>query len=319
MDDNAKYWYVFGPVPSRRLGRSLGVDLVPSKTCSFDCIYCQLGPTSNKTASREMYVPVADVLAELGRRLDAGPRPDYVTLSGSGEPTLHAGLADILAGIRRLTDVPVAVLTNGSLFYQPEVRTACARADLVIPSLDAPNPALFERINRPCPEITFRKLVDGLDAFRDEYEGQIWLEVFLIDGLNTGPKTIEEFKRLFERILPDTIQLNTAVRPTAEENIAAVPDEVLRGIAEAFGERAQVIADRRGVHRRLEFKVQRNDVLDMLRRRPCSVQDIARGLGIHVNEAVKHIGELETDGAIVPEHRDEALYYRAVGEPDHSS
>ncbi len=311
MDDKTGYRHLFGPVPSRRLGRSLGVDLVPLKTCTFDCVYCQLGPASSKTVTRDEYVPAEDVLAELRMKLGDGPKPDYITLSGSGEPTLHTALAEIIAGIHQMTDVPVAVLTNGSLLYQPEVRAACALADLVAPSLDAPNDELFQRINRPHPETTFDRLVDGLTAFRDEFAGALWLEVFLIEGVNTSHEALDEFKRLFDKIRPDRIQINTAVRPTAEPDVALVPEPELQRIAALFGDRAEVIAafPGPGLHRVSE--THRDDVLDMLRRRPCSVQDIARGLGINYNEALVHVRELETEGTIVIEQRDDTAYYRA--------
>jgi len=316
MGDETMYRYVFGPVASRRLGRSLGVDLVPLKTCTFDCVYCQLGPSSASTVTRDEYVPAADVLDDVRRKLDDGSPPDYITLSGSGEPTLHTGLADIIAGIHQMTDVPVAVLTNGSLLYQPEVRAACALADLVAPSLDAPNDELFRQINRPHPEATFDRLVDGLTAFRNEYTGTLWLEVFLIDGLNTTPTALDKFIQLFAKIRPDKIQLNTAVRPTAEPDVMPVPEPELQRIAVMFGDRAEVIAAFPGSDRHSELKTRRHDVLDMLRRRPCSVQDIARGLGIHSHEALKHIGQLEAEGTVVLEQRDDTTYYRTVTDSD---
>jgi wyosine [tRNA(Phe)-imidazoG37] synthetase (radical SAM superfamily) len=310
MDDKIRYRYLFGPVASRRLGRSLGVDLVPLKTCTFDCVYCQLGPASSKTVTRDEYVPAEDVLAELRMKLHDGPKPDYITLSGSGEPTLHTGLGEIIESIHEMTDVPVAVLTNGSLLYQQEVRAACCLADLVAPSLDAPNDELFQRINRPHPEMTFDRLIDGLTTFRDEFAGALWLEVFLIDGLNTSHEALYEFKRLFDRIRPDRIQINTAVRPTAEPDIALVQEPELRRIAELFGDRAEVIAAFPGPGLHGVSETCRNDVLDMLRRRPCSVQDVAHGLGINFNEALVRIRELETEGTVVIEQRDDTAYYR---------
>jgi wyosine [tRNA(Phe)-imidazoG37] synthetase (radical SAM superfamily) len=157
--------YVYGPVPSRRLGRSLGVDLVPFKTCPYDCLYCQLGRTTNKTIDPREYAPVDGVLDELGERLCAGPRPDFIGLAGSGEPTLHAGLGEIIAGIKVRSSVPVAVLTNGSLLWRPEVRAGLAHADVVLPSLDAGSPWIFERVNRPHHDVSFERMVDGLSVF----------------------------------------------------------------------------------------------------------------------------------------------------------
>jgi len=313
MDDSCTYRYVFGPVPSRRLGRSLGVDLVPFKTCTFDCVYCQLGRTSKTTSERAEYVPAAELIENVKRKLDAGPRPDYVTLSGSGEPTLHTGIGDIIAGIHAATDVPVTVLTNGSLFYLAEVRAACVSADLVAPSLDAPNASLFQQINRPHPDITFDRMVDGLVSFRNEYTGPIWLEVFFIGGVNTGPAAMQEFERLFDKIRPDKIQLNTAVRPTAERGIEPVAQTELQRIADQFGDRAEVIADFSGIDTHGEFGIHRADITSMLRRRPCTATDIADGLRLHPNEVMKYIRHLESAGTIVSEDRAGTVYYLAAG------
>ena len=162
--------HVFGPVPSRRIGRSLGVDLVPYKTCTYDCIYCQLGGTTNLTLEPKEWVPMDAVLDELKRKLET--RPDYITLSGSGEPTLYSRLGEIIGRIREITDVPVAVLTNGSLLWKKEVREEVAMADLVLPSLDADNDYNFRFINRPHPDISFDQLIEGLIEFRSEFTGQ---------------------------------------------------------------------------------------------------------------------------------------------------
>ena len=158
--------HVFGPVPSRRLGRSLGVDLVPFKTCSYDCIYCQLGRTTKKTIERKEYAPLGEVLDEVGRKLAETARPDFITLSGSGEPTLHARLHELVAGIREMTGIPLAVLTNGSLLWDEAVRDALAGVDLVIPSLDAGTPRAFARVNRPHHGVSFEKMLGGLIDFR---------------------------------------------------------------------------------------------------------------------------------------------------------
>lgn len=172
--------YPFGPVPSRRLGRSLGVDLVPFKTCSYDCIYCQLGPTTCKTIERKAWVPLEQVVAELPQRLAS--KPDYITLSGSGEPTLHAQLDELIARIKTLTDIPVAVLTNGSMLWQKDLRRQLLRADLVVPSLDAGDETMFQLVNRPHSQISLDKMLNGLVAFRQEFPGAYWLEVMVVGG-----------------------------------------------------------------------------------------------------------------------------------------
>ncbi|MHC4124943.1 MAG: radical SAM protein [Planctomycetota bacterium] len=191
--------YVFGPVPSRRLGLSLGVDIVPFKSCTLNCIYCQLGRGAATTVERKEYVPIEAVLDELKERLAKGLQADFITISGSGEPTLNVRLGELIEKIKEITDIPVAVLTNGALFYQADVRSDCAKADVVLPSLDAGDEAVFEQINRPDENISFEKLVSGLIEFRKEFGGQIWLEVFLLEGVNTTTEQIKKIKNIIKK------------------------------------------------------------------------------------------------------------------------
>ena len=298
---------IFGPVPSRRLGRSLGVDLVPFKTCTYDCIYCQLGRTTNKTAERREWVPLNEVLAELQDKL--ATKPDYITLSGSGEPTLYSRLDDLIDRIRSMTDVPVAVLTNGSLLWQKEVRRQLMDAHLVIPSLDAGHSSMFKAVNRPHESISFERMLDGLVAFRDDYYGQYWLEVFLLAGHTAIDSEIRKIADCVERIKPDRVQLNTATRPTAEDYAVMVERRQLAELAPWFEPPAEVIADYRGVHAQSDFKAGRQSVLEMIQRRPCSLEDIADGLGIHRNEVIKYVEELEAGGLLTKHTSGGALFY----------
>ena len=300
---------MFGPVPSRRLGRSLGVDLVPLKVCTFDCTYCQLGRTTDKTLRRAEYVPTDAIIADLDEKLREGPRPDYITLSGSGEPTLHARLGEIIAGAKRLTDIPVVVLTNGSLLWDTAVSDDSLEADLVLPSLDAGDEPTFQQINRPCLDLGLAQIVEGQVKFREAFAGEIWLEVFFLAGVNTGDKQVEKIRSLAERIAPDRLQLNTAVRPTADADARAVTPDELEALARQMGPRAEVIADFHRASDEQAFAAKREDVLDMLRRRPCTVADIAAGLGIHRNEVLKHVGKLSRDGHIRLIERDGRQYY----------
>jgi len=300
--------YIFGPVPSRRLGRSLGVDLVPFKTCTYDCIYCQLDRTVNKTVERRQWVPLDDVLAELEKKLTA--KPDYITLSGSGEPTLYSRLDELVAAIHSMTDIPIAVLTNGSLLWDRAVRAQLMNADLVIPSLDAGHEVMFRAINRPHAEISFDRMLEGLIEFRREFRGRYWLEVFLLDGHNAISAEVEKLADRVNLIKPDRVQLNTATRPPAEDYAVAVQRSHLNELAAMFNPPAKVIADFRGPHQEREFAAGREGVMGLLRRRPCSMEDIADGLGMHRNEAVKYIEEL-TDQKLLEQHLvDGKLYYR---------
>lgn len=301
--------YTYGPVPSRRLGLSLGVDIVPPKICTLDCVYCQLGRTTQSSIARGDFVEINAVLAEIEGKLRAGLKTDYITLGGSGEPTLNSRLGDLIDGIRRLTDVPIAVLTNGTLFYREDVRAECAKADVVAPSLDAGDAATFEAVNRPNRDITLEKLVCGLERFRDEFSGQIWLEVFLIAGMNTDADQIERIKGLIERIRPDKVHLNTAVRPPAEHEVRPVSREVLDKIAQQIGGHCEVIGEApSGLSERHEMRAE-GDVVSVLKRRPCSLEDICSGLGMSRNEAVKHVARLLEKGIATSERQGDVTYF----------
>ena len=208
------YRYLFGPVPSRRLGRSLGIDLVPQKTCTFDCAYCECGRTTVLTLERREYVPTGRVIAELDDCLAKAPDIDYVTFAGSGEPTLHSGIGDIISFIKdRYPRYRVAVLTNGALFVDPDVRAALMRADLVVPSLDAVSEDIFRDINRPSPGITAGQVVAGLVAFSREFPGVIWLEVFIVPGKNDTDEELLRLRDAVAVIAPDRVQVNTLDQP----------------------------------------------------------------------------------------------------------
>jgi wyosine [tRNA(Phe)-imidazoG37] synthetase (radical SAM superfamily) len=307
--NNKEREHIFGPVPSRRLGRSLGVDLVPFKTCTYDCIYCQLGRTTNKTLERKEWVPLQDVINQLKDKLNT--KPDYITLSGSGEPSLFSRLAELISRIKDMTEIPVAVLTNGSLLWLSEVREALMYSDLVIPSLDAGSNQMFQYVNRPHEDITFSKMLDGLVKFRDEYAGKYWLEVFLLAGLTTPKAEIENLAKCIDAIRPDKVQVNTVTRPPAESFAELVPQKQLQALTKQLYENAEVIADYREVHKEKEFSARREDILTLLQRRPCSIEDVAAGLGLHKNEVIKYVEELCSEGKVQAKTQNRRLYYKA--------
>ncbi|MEA3409682.1 MAG: radical SAM protein, partial [Candidatus Eisenbacteria bacterium] len=238
--------HVFGPVPSRRLGFSLGVDPVVPKTCTLDCIYCELGPTTNTTVERKPYVSIDGILEELGARLAEHPQLDFITVSGSGEPTLNSDIGRLIDGIKAMTDVPVAVLTNGTLLTDPDVRAALARADVVAPSLDAVSKGAFERVNRPHESLDPAAIADALVAFAREYHGKIWLEVLFVEGLNDDSGEIERIAGIIDAVRPEKVHVNTVVRPPAERNAHPLSQERLQEIADRFGPTAVVIASATG-------------------------------------------------------------------------
>ena len=308
MADETKY--LFGPVPSRRLGLSLGVDIIPLKTCTQNCVYCQLGITGALTLERKPYVPVEAVLSELRESIASGLRADYITLSGSGEPTLNSQINEIIEGIKEITAIPVALITNGTLFTDPAVRADCANADVVLPSLDAGDEATFAKINCPHQKVNFSTFVEGLCKFRAQYSGQIWLEVFFCEGINTSHREVEKIRAAVLLIGPDKIQLNTAIRPGADKSVVRVHPDRLRAIATRLGPDAEVIADFSATGAD-SVESDRGSILDMLRRRPCSLEDICNGLGLTENEVKKHLSHLAETGAIISETADDTVFFKA--------
>jgi len=307
-----EYRYVFGPVPSRRLGRSLGVDLVPLKTCTYDCVYCQLGHTTRKTLERKEYVPVKDVLSELHCSLSSGSSPDYVTLSGSGEPTLHSGLEELIDGIKGLTRIPLAVLTNGSLLSDGGVRRGLERADVVLPSLDAGDDRLFRHVNRPHPGLSFSRVVEGLRSFRRDFSNRIWLEVFLLAGVTDTQAEAEKIAHLALEACPDRIQLNTVERPPAETIALPVPRSTLERLASLFEPRAEVIAEFDASPSTAASEVEPGEILELVSRRPCTAEDVAEGLGMRLTEAVKWLAFLEASGMAEVVYQAGRRFHRAA-------
>jgi wyosine [tRNA(Phe)-imidazoG37] synthetase (radical SAM superfamily) len=289
--------YVFGPVPSRRLGRSLGIDLIPFKACTFDCLYCQLGPTPMKTTDLQGAVSLDQVIGELKEMLPT--QPDYLTLSGSGEPTLYAWMGELIERIRAVTDIPVAVITNGSLLWNGEIRRGLLHADVVLPSLDAGDEETFRLVNRPHGDISFARLLEGLIAFREEYRGQYWLEVLLLSGLTDSEEKVSKIAEAARRIRPDRVQLNTCVRPGAEPSARMVRRERLLQLGDLFVPRAEVIADYRDERAPLtESKAGSKEILETLARHPGTAADIAASLGLADRMVAEVLDGLVREGLV---------------------
>lgn len=308
------YRYLFGPVPSRRLGRSLGIDLVPQKTCTFDCAYCECGRTTVLTLERREYVPTGRVIAELDDCLAKAPDIDYVTFAGSGEPTLHSGIGDIISFIKdRYPRYRVAVLTNGALFVDPDVRAALMRADLVVPSLDAVSEDIFRDINRPSPGITAGQVVAGLVAFSREFPGVIWLEVFIVPGKNDTDEELLRLRDAVAAIAPDRVQVNTLDRPGTDIRVRRASPRTLERARTIIGGNAEVIG---AASCEPATAPEMRDVADMLlatlRRRPCTVADLSRISGLRPAEVTKHLRILEEKGAVEPVREQRGVFYRVT-------
>jgi wyosine [tRNA(Phe)-imidazoG37] synthetase (radical SAM superfamily) len=307
-----EYKYLFGPVPSRRFGRSLGVDLTPYKTCSLDCVFCQLGRTTKKTVNRQEYVPTDSVLAELGEWLERDGRADYITLSGSGEPTLHSGFGKVLEFIRSKTTIPAVLLTNGTMLQSREVREAAACANVVKVSLSAWNQASYGWVNRPHQELQFDQLVKGQKDFRAQFKGQLWMEVFLVGGMNSMPSDVSKIADHAKEIGPDRIQLNTAVRPPAEDFATALSEDRMQALPPLFDPPAEIIAEFRAKHAN-HIQTNQATIFSMLQRRPCTSEQIADSFGMHLNEVSKYLGNLMRTDQIRAERKKNTVYYAATG------
>ncbi len=308
------YRHLYGPVPSRRLGRSLGIDLVPHKICTYDCIYCQIGNTTEKTLTRKEYVRVKEILEEVRRFLkEETSSIDHLSLSGSGEPTLHSQIRLIIEGIKAITSIPIAVITNGSLLYEEEVRQDLLRADIVLPSLDAVTSEVFTKINRPRPGLSIEKVIEGMVEFRKIYKGQIWLEILFCKGVNDGKKELLEMKKVVDRIQPDRIHLNTVVRPPSERWVLPLDEAEMEKIKDFFGEEAEIISEFDRHPSSIPERDIREEILKILKRRPLSISDLSKGMGISQNELDQYIEPLTQEGKIQTRIFGDSIYYE-IGE-----
>jgi len=305
-----KYHHLYGPVPSRRLGRSLGIDLVPHKICTYDCIYCQIGKTTEKTLARKAYVPVNEILEEVGRFLqEETSSTDVLSLAGSGEPTLHSQIRSVIEGIKAITSIPVAVITNGSLLYEEEVRQDLLSVDLVLPSLDAVSSEVFRKINRPRKGFSVEKVIEGLVEFRKVYKGQIWLEILFCKGVNDSKEELVRMKKTVERIAPDRIHLNTVIRPPSEKWAVPLNQEEMETMRAFFGERASIISEFDRHPPAVTERDIREEILKILKRRPLSLKDLSKGMGIREDEIEEYIQPLVSEGRIHARRFGDSIYY----------
>jgi len=311
--------YTYGPVPSRRLGLSLGVDLVPKKICTYNCIYCQIGRPTLQTVERKEYVPARSILLDVEQSLQEwGAKIDYIAISGSGEPTLNTAIKKVIQGIKKLTTTPVAVITNSSLLHLEEVRQALRAADVIMPSLDAVTPSVFQTINRPLPFLEIEQIIQGLAAFRGEYKGQIWLEILLCRGINDAGEEIERMREAIHIIRPDKVQLNTVVRPGVEDYAAALSPDQMEQIKNALGTDVEIIADFEGDGHRMPQEAIEERVIRIIQRRPETPDDLAKALGLHDLEIAKILDKLAKEGKVTYRVFNQRVYYEAAKKADKS-
>ena len=284
--------FVYGPVASRRLGFSLGVDIIPFKTCTLDCVYCQLGSTGKTTVRRGSWFPPDEILAQVKEALDSGQRIDVITFSGSGEPTLSRDIGRLVRAIKKMTRIPVAVLTNATLLTRKAVRRELAAADIVVPSLDAVPAPIFRRVNRPNAGLDNRRIIDGLVRFREEFRGELRLEIMLVKGINDSPADVRALEAAVARIRPDRIELNTVVRPPADRSARPLGPAALAKIGARLGPKAVVVASFAGKRQATAAGSLEGSILATVGRRPQTAADIALALGRHRDEVLKALTSL---------------------------
>lgn len=270
----------------------MGIDLIPCKTCSFDCIYCQIGRTTIKTITRAEHVPIEAVLSELEQKIKGKPKIDFLTISGSGEPTLHSGLGKIIKSIKKTIKLPVAVITNGSLLWREDVQQDLLDADVVLPTLSSSTPEIFKKIHRPARGLSPEKSIKGMIEFRKKYRGRIWLELFIIRGINDRVQDVGGLKSVLANIKPDRVQINTSTRTPSEDYSFAAPRPDLERLKKLLGNRAEVIAEFRSDKASGDAKVSGQDILNYLKRRPGTLEDISLGMNVRASSARKILERL---------------------------
>lgn len=322
--------HIFGPVPSRRLGMSLGVDLMPHKTCTLDCVYCESGATTRLTLARDEYVPLDRVKAELSEFLSGNPELDTITFSGSGEPTLHNDIGEIIRFIKTAyPEYKVAVLTNGTLLYHSGLKKQILDVDVLKVSLDAASEKIFTAINRPCDGLRLAHIIDGLVALRKGFPHQFWVEVFLVPGLNDAPEELERIRDVLVALNPHRVQLNTLDRPGTEAWVTAVEREKLIKIASYLLD-AEIIKHLDDLDTdktkhldddektRMATEDQRDSVpaenigehiLSTIKRRPCTADDMARQLGLRADELYRYLDGFLNNGTIVKKEMSRGIFY----------
>jgi wyosine [tRNA(Phe)-imidazoG37] synthetase (radical SAM superfamily) len=288
--------YIFGPVPSRRLGFSLGVDPLASKSCNLNCVYCELGRSFKLVHERKLFVGTELIISEIKQFFDKGGVTDYVTISGSGEPTLALNLGELVTEIKKTTNKPVAVITNGVLLTDPQVRKELMAANVVMPSMDAFTEQAYIKVNRPHGSIKMKEVTEGLRKFADEYKGEIWLEIMVVSGMNDSDADIIEARRVLDTIPGiKKIQVNTVVRSRAEAFADPVPDEKMARIAMLLGPRAEVIGKFSGSSMHTIDSVE-DAMMEALKRRPMTLVDFEMTLGLKRTELEKNLDTLITRG-----------------------
>ena len=303
--------FTFGPVNSRRLGLSLGVDIVPGKFCTLDCIYCEAGKTTTRTTTRQEFFNVEEIISEIDRAISEYPDIEHITISGSGEPTLNRNMGKIISEIKKHINIPVAVLTNGTLLNDPDVRADLLEADIVIPSLDAVTQETFKKVNRPSPDLQIDSIIEGLKLFRKQYKGALWLEILFVEGINDNDDELLKMKEIIEQINPDKVHINTVVRPPACAIARPVSEQRLIEIQKILGDKSEIIGGVTSKHKD-GHETNSQSILELLKRRPMTLNDIAISLGVDSADLEATLNKMLSDRVIKTYLFEGKEFYQAI-------
>ncbi|NPA39563.1 MAG: radical SAM protein [Thermodesulfobacteria bacterium] len=307
---------IFGPVKSRRLGRSLGLELVPKKVCSMDCVYCEVGRTTLLTLERKPYYPWEKIEEAIITASKIQDKFDVFTFTGSGEPTLNSFFEDAVFLAKKLIKKPIALLTNSSLLWMKSVRSAVCEFDIVLPSLDAGTEEAFLKVNQPCKGLKLEAIVEGLKALSKEKKGKVWVEVLLVKGLNDDLENLSAIKKVLNEVSPDKVQLNTVVRPGALSNILPLSYEELKKIAEFFGDKAEVVVDstsidrfKRLVEKGISRKKLEEELIAYVKRRPATFEELLSALDAEEKVLSLVIDSLLKENKLQKKLHEDKIYY----------
>jgi wyosine [tRNA(Phe)-imidazoG37] synthetase (radical SAM superfamily) len=302
------YKYIFGPVPSRRLGKSLGVSPIPQKTCNYSCVYCQIGRTTHFTNIREEFFPKEDILFEIAdavTKLDF----DYITFVGEGEPTLNKNLGWLIRETKKVTDKPVAVITNGALLYDPKVREELLAVDVILPTLDATTQNLFKKVNRPKKGLEIDQIIQGFIDFRKVFQGQIWMEVMVVQGLNDTEENITAIKELLDHLQCERVYVNVPIRPPAEKWVKIPTKErIIEICAILDAQNIDSYEEVSGFHID-KTKDLKDQILKITSRHPLRESQILSMANLPEEETLQMLVEMEHEGLIVKKIYNEKVFW----------
>ncbi len=310
----ADFKYLFGPVLSRRLGISLGVDLIPHKTCPLDCIYCEAGKTTNHTLKREVFYPVSEIISELKAYLFSFPKLDYITFSGSGEPLLYSGIGSVIKWIKEnYSDYKIALITNSILLKDESVIEEIMDVDLIVPSLDAADQETFKKINRPVEGLNIEDVLNGMELFFSKYKGQTWMEIFIAEGINDSIYSLTEIKKWIIKFPHEKIQINSLDRPGTDKMLKKASMDTLFKVKEFFGEKAEIVVRR---EKRENLNVlddnAEKSILKNIKIRSMTLNDLSSVTGIEEKELDKILSILESEKKITAGLIDNIIFYSIV-------